>query len=174
MNDGTLLLRQVHPTFVQQGRMTSQVFKPTTKDNNELSVYDGDQITADAAWRHYTEKLHLSSTGVVAVAVAERFEYGLQAHPAPRESLNKWPMRLAERRFPPPGLLPLWGRRPEPFDKLRANGLERGVVQRFPSCFPEHAVISFVGIATNKIEKVAKRLKLAAERRGWQYRETTG
>ena len=74
MNDGTLLLRQVHPTFVQQGRITSQVFKPSTKDNNELSVYDGDQISADAAWRHYTEDLHLASAGVVAVAVAECVE----------------------------------------------------------------------------------------------------
>jgi hypothetical protein len=121
MNDGTLLLRQVHPTFVQQGRITSQVFKPSTKDNNELSVYDGDQISADAAWRHYTENLHLASAGVVAVAVAECVENGLQA-------------RLDPRRF------------------------------------PEHAVISFVGIATSQFEKVAKRLKLAAERRGWQNR----
>ena len=125
MNNGTLLLRQVHPSFVQQGRITSQVFKPTIKDNNELSVYDGDQISADAAWKHYTCELHLASTGVVAVAVAECVKYGLQAHPD-------------------------------------------------PSRFPEHAVINFVGVAKNQIQSVAKRLRIAAEKRGWQYRESKG
>jgi len=52
MNSGTLLHRQVNPSWVQQGRVTSQVFKPTPKDNHRLSVYDGDQVTALQAWLH--------------------------------------------------------------------------------------------------------------------------
>ena len=38
----TLFLRQIHPTFVQNGRPTSQAFRPTPKDENQLSVYNGE------------------------------------------------------------------------------------------------------------------------------------
>ena len=69
MNANTLLYRQIHPTWVQEGRATSQAFRPTPKDDYRLSVYDGDQITAEAAWNHYT--LKLPSVGVMAVTVAE-------------------------------------------------------------------------------------------------------
>ena len=61
MDPNTLLLRQVHPSFVQaenvsaqvfytlmQGlAVTSQVFKPTPKDENQLSVYNGDKFTPE-------------------------------------------------------------------------------------------------------------------------------
>lgn len=67
MNQKTLLLRQVHPSWVQQGRASSQAFRPTPKDEKQLSAYDGDQITAVKAWEHYTGILGLSSTGVLAV-----------------------------------------------------------------------------------------------------------
>jgi len=40
VNDSTLLHRQVNPAFVQSGRVTSQAFKPTPKDQGLLSVYD--------------------------------------------------------------------------------------------------------------------------------------
>jgi len=39
MTENTLLLRQVHPSFVQDGKITSQVFRPTPKDENKLSMY---------------------------------------------------------------------------------------------------------------------------------------
>ena len=71
MTSDTLLLRQVSPSWVQAGRITSQVFKPTAKDNNRLSVYDGDQMTAEDAWGHYTGSLGHSSVGVMAVTVCE-------------------------------------------------------------------------------------------------------
>ena len=67
MNEQTLLLRQIHPTFVQAGRITSQAFRPTPKDENKLSVYDGDQITAEASWQHFTASPDCSSAGVMAV-----------------------------------------------------------------------------------------------------------
>ena len=63
MNNDTLLLRQVHPSWIQNGRVTSQAFTPTPKDNGHLSSYDGDMISAEAAWRHYTNKLGYESSG---------------------------------------------------------------------------------------------------------------
>lgn len=85
MQDNTLLHRQVHPAFVQDNQLssqvfetqltniatgiTSQVFAPTPKDNNQLSVYNGDKFTAEQAYRHYI--LQLESVGVVSVTVEE-------------------------------------------------------------------------------------------------------
>ena len=71
MKPETLLYRQIHPNFVQNGRPTSQAFRPTLKDENKLSVYDGDKIQPKASWEHYTGTLGLSSIGVMAVSNAE-------------------------------------------------------------------------------------------------------
>ena len=85
MNDETLLLRQVHPAWVQAGNITSQVFRPTAKDHSRLSVYNGDLISAPAAWTHYTDTLGYKSCGVVAVSARECRLEDLQvnADPAP-------------------------------------------------------------------------------------------
>jgi hypothetical protein len=83
MNDDTLLHRQVHPSWVQLGRATSQAFRPTPKDERKLSVYDGDQISAEAAWKHYTNQLAQESVGVMAVSVGECFNEQLQVVPDP-------------------------------------------------------------------------------------------
>ena len=119
MTPATLLFRQVNPSWIKNGRITSQVFKPTPKDEGCLSVYDGDQITAEASWRHYTIKYQ--SVGVVAVTVCECKEHDL-------------------------------------------------CVKHDPEPFPEHVVIKFIGYSKSQIERKAKRLKEAAERRGWQYK----
>lgn len=71
MTPDTLLLRQIHPSFLQNGRPSSQAFRPTPKDKNELSVYDGDRITPKDSWTHYTTTLHFSSAGVMAVTQSE-------------------------------------------------------------------------------------------------------
>lgn len=71
MRDETELLRQIHPIFVQAGNVTSQAFRPTPKDKNQLSVYDGSMIDPAAAWRHYTASLLLQSDGVLAVTFTE-------------------------------------------------------------------------------------------------------
>ena len=42
MTPDTLLLRQIHPSFMQYGRVTSLAFRPTPKDEGFLSVGDGD------------------------------------------------------------------------------------------------------------------------------------
>jgi hypothetical protein len=67
----TLLYRQIHPNFIQNGRPTTQAFRPTLKDENQLSAYDGDKIEARASWEHYTLILKYSSAGVMAVTNAE-------------------------------------------------------------------------------------------------------
>lgn len=79
MTPDTLLLRQVHPSWVQQGRVTSQLFRPAPKDEKRLSVYDGDLITAGKAWGHFTGTLGYASVGVMAVAVKECQQHGLSA-----------------------------------------------------------------------------------------------
>ena len=121
MTPATLLFRQVNPSWIKNGRITSQVFKPTPKDAGCLSMYDGDQITAEASWRHYTIELKYQSVGVVAVTVCECKEHDL-------------------------------------------------CVKHDPEPFPEHVVIKFIGYSKSQIERKAKRLKEAAERRGWQYK----
>ena len=83
MNDATLLLRQVHPRFVQGERVTSQAFTPRATDQRRLSVYDGDQIAPEAAWRHYTIQQGRESAGVLAVTLAECAALDLAVRPDP-------------------------------------------------------------------------------------------
>lgn len=78
-----MLLRQVHPSWVQQGRVTSQAFRPTPKDKHQLSVYDGDMITAADSWTHFCGTLGFQSVGVMAVTVAECSTLEIQARSDP-------------------------------------------------------------------------------------------
>jgi hypothetical protein len=83
VNDATLLLRQVNPSWIQQGRVTSQAFKPTPKDDFKLSVYDGDLTSPPDSWKHFTEKLGFRSVGTLAITVAECSSQELPARPDP-------------------------------------------------------------------------------------------
>jgi hypothetical protein len=83
MTDATLLFRQIHPNFVQDGFASSVAFRPNESDNGLLSVYDGDQIAAEASWTHYTTVSKKRSAGVVAVTVSECGIEGLMARPDP-------------------------------------------------------------------------------------------
>lgn len=76
MKNDALLLRQVHPSFVHGGEISSQVFKPS-KEKLSISTYDGEIITAEDAFDHYTEILHNRSCGVVAVSKEECTSCGL-------------------------------------------------------------------------------------------------
>lgn len=71
MNSATLLLRQVHPTFIQAGRVTSQAFRPTPKDEDKLSVDNGDRISAEAAFVRFVSQPNCQSIGVLAVSKNE-------------------------------------------------------------------------------------------------------
>lgn len=85
MNPETMLIRQIHPSFIQDGRVTSQAFRPTPKDGNKLSTYDGDQIDAESAWTHYTRTLKFQSDGALGVTVQECTDQDLPvvSDPAP-------------------------------------------------------------------------------------------
>jgi hypothetical protein len=121
MNDGTILLRQIHPAFVQADQATSQAFRPTPKDDGKLSVYDGDKITAEKAWSHYTSTLGCESAGVMGLLVEEC----TKANVSPASD---------------------------------------------PAPFPEHCVVDFTKLTTNKeIDNTAKMLKRAANARGWLH-----
>lgn len=84
MNDQTLLLRQIHPSWIQNGQPSSLAFKPSKKDNNLLSVYNGDCIAAENAYLHYTETLKLSSECVFGVSRDECLVQGLSARKDPQ------------------------------------------------------------------------------------------
>ncbi len=71
MNPATPLLRQVHPSFIQAGHITSQVFRPTPKDEQQLSVYDGNKMQPQVAWQHFTQNPLCRSVGIVAVLKSE-------------------------------------------------------------------------------------------------------
>lgn len=58
-------------------------FRPTPKDDKKLSVSDGDRITAEGAWRHFTEALGLESVGVRSVLVSECGQLELVVTPDP-------------------------------------------------------------------------------------------
>jgi len=88
MNDETLLLRQIHPNFVQQGHVTSQAFRPTPKDEKRLSVYDGDQISPELSFEHYTVTLGCQSAGIMAVNVADCNGIKLPVVPDPNAFLE--------------------------------------------------------------------------------------
>ena len=69
MNSETMLFRQINPSFIQNGRVSSAAFRPTPKDEKQLSVYDGDRITPKESYEHFTEALHCHSIGVLAITV---------------------------------------------------------------------------------------------------------
>ena len=80
MTDKALLHRQVHPSFVinnivsaqvfeNEPSIASSVFNPTPKDNNKLSVYNGEKYEAEQSYNHYAQTFQ--SKGVVSVSVEE-------------------------------------------------------------------------------------------------------
>jgi len=78
MTGATLLFRQIHPNFVQDGFASSLPFRPNPSDQGLMSVYNGDLITAEASWRHYTTTdFKRQSAGVTALAVDECEAEGL-------------------------------------------------------------------------------------------------
>lgn len=88
LTSDTLLHRQISPAWTQRGHVTSQAFKPTSKDERRLSVYDGDQVSAEESWKHFTEELGLTSAGVLAVSVEECESLGLDAEQDPEPFLS--------------------------------------------------------------------------------------
>ena len=53
-------------------------------DEGQLSVYDGNQISAPDSWKHYTDKLNRPSIGVISVTKKECIDEGLVVNPDPK------------------------------------------------------------------------------------------
>ena len=85
MNDKTQLHRQINPSWVQGGRITSQAFRPTEKDEGFLSVYDGDKISAENSWNHFTITRGYKSDGVYTIGVTDCLAVELSAREDPKE-----------------------------------------------------------------------------------------
>lgn len=86
MNDQTLLHRQVHPNFVEnlsvssqafltgQMRAQSSIFAPSSKDENKLSVYNGEKFSPKEAFEHFIGEFNgkgVMSCGVLSVSKSE-------------------------------------------------------------------------------------------------------
>lgn len=83
MKPETHLHRAIHPTKLDPvGAMDYLAFRPTSADEDQLSLYDGDRITAEAAWRHRTRDGALSH-GIGTVTAAEATSAGTPARPDP-------------------------------------------------------------------------------------------
>lgn len=73
-----LLWRQIHPSWVTDGRATSQAFKPTPKDNSKLSVSRSSKVSAKESFDYHTNELQLTAVFTLAVTAAEADESGFK------------------------------------------------------------------------------------------------
>lgn len=48
-----VLLRQVHPSYIENGDLSSQPFRPTPKDANKLSLYRSSICSAEESFIHF-------------------------------------------------------------------------------------------------------------------------
>jgi len=83
MKAHSLLLRQVHPKFFSEKKLSSQAFVPFPKDQGLLSVYDNDMISAEQSFVHYTGNLKFDSVGVWGVTNNEVINEGLASKSDP-------------------------------------------------------------------------------------------
>jgi len=87
MNIDTLLLRQIHPNFVKEGRISSQAFRPTPKDEKMLSVDNGDIVSPVLSYERFTQQMNCKSVGVMAVLKKECDDQSLSIH----EDMDPYP-----------------------------------------------------------------------------------
>ena len=71
-----VMLRQVHPRFFVDGRVSSQVFRPEARDEGLLSVHREAMITAQRAYDNHVQDGY-GSCGVVAITVAQCSSEGI-------------------------------------------------------------------------------------------------
>ncbi|RNI27955.1 hypothetical protein EFA69_17865 [Rufibacter immobilis] len=76
MEDKLLFHRQIHPTFVVNDIVSSQAFiisskafTPSEKDNDQLSVYNGEKFSARDSYDHYSKEYN--SYGVLSLSNPE-------------------------------------------------------------------------------------------------------
>jgi hypothetical protein len=66
-----LLFRQVHPTWLRDGRPSGQAFTPTKKDKDQLSTACASLTSAEQAFVLHVQGRQLKSAGTWAVTVGE-------------------------------------------------------------------------------------------------------
>ena len=81
-NASELLHRNAHPTFVDNGRVSSQAFRRTEADDGKLSFQQNSKASAAVAYERYTAR-GLESGGVWSVTVAECDELSLRVYHDP-------------------------------------------------------------------------------------------
>ncbi len=79
-----LLHRQVHPTFLRDGRISSQAFKPNSGDDGQLSVSRGSLASAKLAFERYLARKR-ASCGVWSITLAECATVAAPAYADPLE-----------------------------------------------------------------------------------------
>ena len=85
-NPAELLLRQVHPAFLQAGRVSSQAFCPSRNHGFKLSVSVRSKTEPGQAYRLHVDEKGLASAGVWAVSVEECERCDLAVHEDPVET----------------------------------------------------------------------------------------
>ncbi len=90
-----LLWRQVNPVWVQDGVLTSQIFRRSSTEPNGFSVGRESLVTAERSYEFFTEELNLASCGVWAISVEE-----VDAVDMLVIDDSQLPLRPGERRAP--------------------------------------------------------------------------
>lgn len=73
-----LIWRNVHPAWIDDGALTSQVFRPTPKDHKKLSGARQRMVTASEHFKEFTKDLELESAGVWAISAGEALDSGVR------------------------------------------------------------------------------------------------
>ena len=79
-----LLHRNAHPTFIDNGRISSQAFRLTSRDEGRLSIQQNSRAAAAIAYERYTAR-GLQSGGVWSITVAECGQFTLSVYDDPLE-----------------------------------------------------------------------------------------
>ena len=74
-----LLFRQVPSAWMDDGVSSNQAFRPTRKDEGQMSIARGSLTTAEDVYKHYTAVMNLDSVGTWALTVGEAGAAGLQS-----------------------------------------------------------------------------------------------
>ena len=79
------LFRQIHPSLLQEGVMSSATFLPTASDQGKLSVDRSSKTTAKASFDLYIENGR-ASVGVCGLTVGEFSKEKINCYPDPLEA----------------------------------------------------------------------------------------
>jgi hypothetical protein len=80
-----VLFRNIHPSWIQDGKPTSQAFRPTLKDEGRLSLDRGSMTTAQDSFRLHTCAKGLQAEAVYGVSVDEFLNENIECFDDPIE-----------------------------------------------------------------------------------------